>query len=377
MNRESFTFNETFNTCYIRPSDFFPNGSYLDYDTCPESYTNSTISAVFECCLRIIINRLENSHLTKIQGWLAHHSSTLLIGPAIVFNLLSLLVLSRFSKLNSSATSISFYMQCLCIFDALTMLSKFLNEFILVKNQRRQQPFQINSLVCKLSYFSESIFGVTSIYILILMSIDKLICVAFPLRSSSILRPKKAKLLCLFVLLLSMMYSSYHLLTQKALVTMKQTSNTTSYECIYTDSNVESKMKIVDNFIRVFVPIILLSICNILIVIILAKSRQMFATERTSDDDVRIKYSKSNKNKEIVILNNQNNTEIEEVLSNDDNDNYNVENRKERSKFSTNESKYNQKSSRIRPKNSKADKNSHYISGIKINYIIKNLYSFI
>jgi hypothetical protein len=158
---------------------------------------------------------------------------------------------------------------------------------------------------------------------------------------------------------------------------MKQTSNTTSYECIYTDSNVESKMKIVDNFIRVFVPIILLSICNILIVIILAKSRQMFATERTSDDDVRIKYSKSNKNKEIVILNNQNNTEIEEVLSNDDNDNYNVENRKERSKFSTNESKYNQKSSRIRPKNSKADKNSHYISGIKINYIIKNLYSFI
>ena len=364
MNRENFTFNETLNTCFIKPNEFYPNGSYYDYEKCPESYSNLTKSFVFKCCLQIIINRLEDSYSTKIQGWLTYHSSMLLIGPAVIFNLISLLVLSRFSKLNASATSISFYMQCLCVFDSLTMLSKFLNEFIVVKNSIRLQPFKINAIVCKLSYFSESIFGITSIYILILMSIDKLICVAFPLRSSSLLRPKKAKLMCLLVMILSMIYSTYHLFTQTVLVTMKRTSNinttdTTVYECIFADSNLESKMKIADNFIRVFVPIILLCICNILIVIIIAKSRKMFLTESPSvDDEVQIKYVK-NKNKETVMLNNQNNTVTEEILSSD-----NVQNRTEKSKFIVNESKYNQKSARIRHKHSKTDKNSHYISGI-------------
>ena len=196
-------FNETSNTCFIKPNSNFPNGSILDYENCPDWY-NSSKKLVRYCCLKIIANKLEDSNLKKIQHWLTYHSSSLLVVPAIVFNLLSFLVLTRFSKLNASATSINFYMQCLCIFDILTMLCKFLHEYFVVKNSIRDNPFDLSPLVCKLTHFSESVFGITSIYILILMSIDKLICVAFPLKSGSLLRPKRAKIVCLIIILSTM-----------------------------------------------------------------------------------------------------------------------------------------------------------------------------
>ena len=265
-------FNRTLNSCFIKPNVNFPNGSYLEYDSCPDWY-NSSRKLVRHCCLKIILNKLEDdSNLKKIQDWLTYHSSSLLVAPAIIFNLLSFLVLSRFSKLNASATSINFYMQCLCIFDTLTILSKFVHEYVVVKNSIRTIPFELNPSVCKLTHFSESTFGITSIYILILMSIDKLICVAFPLKSGSLLRPKRAKIIGLIILLSSMAYSSYIIVNTT--VFLKDSNSTAGYECVDKDQDLARNMNIIDNIVRVFVPILLLCVCNLSIAVVLARARK-------------------------------------------------------------------------------------------------------
>ena len=181
-------FNKTFNTCYIKPRlPNFPNGLHLDYNSCPESYNNLTKKLLIRCCLQIMVNILEESKYRKIQAWLTYNSSTLLIIPAIIFNSLSLIVLTTFKKLNSSDTTINFYMKCLCIFDILTVLSKFFHEFVVVRNTIRESPFKLTTPYCRFSFFTESVFSITSIYILILMSFDKLICVAFPLNVGTLL----------------------------------------------------------------------------------------------------------------------------------------------------------------------------------------------
>jgi hypothetical protein len=389
-------FNETMNTCFIKPNVNFPNGSFFDYETCPDWY-NSSKKLVRYCCLKIIATKLEDSNMKKIQDWLTYHSSSLLVVPAIIFNLLSFLVLARFSRLSSSATSINFYMQSLCIFDILTMLSKFLHEYIVVKNSIRENPFELNPFVCKLTHFSESVFGITSIYILILMSFDKVICVAFPLKSGSLLRPKRAKILCLIIILATMIYSSYCILNTT--IFYENSNSTIGYECISKDINLERTMNIVDNTVRVFVPILLICICNLSIAIALAKARKN-AIIMLSDNDhtIRSKLDRKQKDSNINKGNRVNyDARNEEVLLNVPNsssssNHIDIQTRlsvceetssnsslKSKSNSSNNNKccstlllsirgcvcKHENKNSRTSAyKNSTADKNSNYISGI-------------
>ena len=69
------------------------------------------------------------------------------------------------------------------------------------------------------------------------MSFDKLICVAFPLNASALLRPRRSKFLTFFTFLLAAIYSSHHILNQtvnivpKFLKQLNQSSRRT-YECI-------------------------------------------------------------------------------------------------------------------------------------------------
>jgi hypothetical protein len=301
-------------SCYILPRlPNFPNGSYFDYNTCPERYDNTTQKLVRYCCFNIIINVLEKSNYKKIQDWLTYNSSSLLVLPAIFFNLLSLLVLSRFSRLSASATSTNFYMQCLCVFDTLTILSKLIHEVVVVRNTIRDVPIVFNSILCKFTHFTESVFAITSIYILIVMSFDKLICVALPLKVGSLLRPKRARLICTFIILFATLYSCHHIVNQKVHIVFsadiasmassassisksnkskRDSQNSTTfgkrvvYECIDNWRNLAEQMKLVDNIIRVFVPILLLCICNLSIAIVLAKARKdtmVMLSECTTD----------------------------------------------------------------------------------------------
>ena len=361
MDQENVSFNQTLNQCFIQTNIDYPNRPFMDYDSCPELYTNSTNPLIFGCCLKIILEKLERSPILSIQNWLTYYSSSLLVGPAIIFNLLAFLVLLRFSKSNQNATSINFYMQCLCVFDTLTIILKFLHEYMVVRNTVRKNPFKINSSACKLTHFSESTFGITSIYILILMSIDRFICVAFPFKSGSILRPNRAKLMCIFVLLFTAIYSSHHLFIHKVHV-YRTPNNLTVYDCVFSNEITASKMKIVDNFIRVFVPILLLCMCNILIVIILAKARQntmTFLAETSSDNHVQ-KNSKSF----TKSLKHDNITQAEEIMLNPTNS-------------TEKEHQYSKKIKRRKCNSSNSDKNSNYISimlfTVSFGFIVLNL----
>lgn len=333
IKKSPIIFNST-ESCYIIPRlPNYPNGLYLDYNTCPERYDNTTLKLVRLCCFSIILNLLENSNYKRVQDWLTYNSSSMLVLPAVFFNMLSFLVLTRFSKLNASATSTNFYMECLCVFDSLTMLSKFLHEIIVVRNTIRDVPFVFNAAVCKLTYFAESVFAITSIYILIAMSFDKLICVVIPLKVSSLLTPRKARFICATIFVLASIYSSSHLINQQIHVlnsvdsgllqasstpsipssnftyrsnssatlsnnnslntlnfSFSNSSNTktgtarTIYECKET---LADTMRVVDNIVRVFIPIMLLILCNSSIAIALARARKfakvMLASEASFD----------------------------------------------------------------------------------------------
>jgi hypothetical protein len=159
-------------TCFIFPREKFPQGLNLTYDSCPETYDNQTAKLIRYCCLNIMFESIQNSFYKQSQDWLRYNSSSVLVGPAVLFNILSLVVLNKFQ--GGSKTSTTFYMKCLCVLDALTIISKFLNELIVVRNGLRKHPLVVTSFLCKFLSFSECLCAVTSIYLLIAMSIDKL-----------------------------------------------------------------------------------------------------------------------------------------------------------------------------------------------------------
>ena len=407
-------------TCYIKPRlPYFPNGSYLDFDSCPEHYNKSTKPLIEHCCLTIIYYALENTSYRQIQDWLTYNSSALLVLPAIFFNLLSFLVLSRFSKLNPSATSINFYMQCLCIFDTLTVLTKYIHEFVVVRNSIRDMPFVFDSNVCRATHFSESVFGITSIYILILMSFDKLICVALPLKSGSLLRPKRAKFMGALIFILATFYSSYHIFNQEVYNGLADSINQNSsennqnssqpirvvYDCIEKDRKLADKMKIVDNVVRVFLPILLLCLCNLSIAIVLAKARKnamTYLSESTNDSacpnkfNNKIVYKKSiNKNddttqaEEILLRvpktsGKLNKTDSQNTLSVND-DTASINSSEKSNRYMKDTIFQNNKSKHERPQysldnsvhNTKAKKNSNYISlmlfAVSLGFVLFNL----
>ena len=264
-------------SCYINSGIL--NGTRLDFASCPENYNNLTETIILQCCVEIILRKSDSTIYGKFINWLAYYSSSFLLLPAIIFNLLALVGLSFCSKnkiSSSFVTSTDYYMKYLCIFDMLTIISKFINEYIVVRNSLRPDPFVLNSLVCKLTHFMESVFGISSIYILISMSVNKLICVVFPFKSSSLLTPKTAKLTCLVIFLSAMVYSIYDIINQKVnIISNKSLSfNYDIYECVESNPQIAAKMQVANHIIRVFLPIILLCVCNILIAVSVSKAHK-------------------------------------------------------------------------------------------------------
>jgi hypothetical protein len=316
-------------TCRIFPRPKFPNGLYLTYESCPERYDNETAKLIRYCCFNILYHSVQNSNYKKTQDWLRYNSSSLLVLPAVLFNILSLAVLRRFHKLRGATqTSTTFYMKCLCIFDMLTIISKFLYEVIVVRNGLRKHPLLINSFMCKFLSFAESCCAISSIYLLIAMSIDKLICVLIPLKVGQILTKGKAKAVFALILLFSSTLSSYNLFDKRVfqfesglsiqtseVAQQKQMTNThtnlqqtmpTSLNMNFSQQNASNSNKnssqtqtqsnlnavrisydcdsnwphllndwiLLNNIIRVFLPILVLCICNSWIGIALARAKR-------------------------------------------------------------------------------------------------------
>ena len=271
MKNGDYEHNNSSNTCYILPNDYFPNGSNLDFHTCPDLFNSSRMAEV-RCCLKIIAYKFPT---TKFDHWLTYYSSSSLLAPAIAFNLLSFYVLSSFSKPNEIAKSINFYMKSLCIFDILTIISKFILEFSFRQNSIREKPYAINVIACKVISFSYFFCGLSSTYILILMSINKFISVAMPLKIKSLvlLRPKWAKINCFLVVLFSITYSLFYIFNIKFL---KSGKKELSIDCSLDirDLDFHRNIHIFDAIIKTFSPIMLLCVCNFSIIILLAMERK-------------------------------------------------------------------------------------------------------
>ncbi|RMZ97574.1 neuropeptide FF receptor 2-like [Brachionus plicatilis] len=313
------TINSTL-TCHIFPRSRYPQGLYLTYETCPEVFDNQTAKIVRYCCLNIMITLIQDSIYKKTQDWLRYNSSSVLVGPAVIFNILSLIVLTKFHRIKSfSKNSTTFYMKCLCIFDTLTIVSKFLNEIVVVRNGLRQEPWAINSFVCKFLSFSESCSAISSIYILIAMSFEKLICVLAPLQVGLILTRFKAKIASLSILIVAGLISSYNLFDRRVFVfewfeeieqnnlhsneTLKNYSITresqkrVSYDCDSRWPKKKNDWLLLNNIIRVFLPIILLCACNSWIIVALTKAKKnsqvLFSTNANRQS---LKKSNNSKN---------------------------------------------------------------------------------
>ena len=212
-----YIFDALNDTCYILPRAKIPNGLILNYQTCPENFDNTTLKLVKYCCFIIIYGITQKSNYKNAQDFLRDYSSSLLVIPSVLFNILALIVLNRFNRLkNYSQTSTTFYMKSICFLDTLTIVSKFLHEIIVVRNAVRTNPIFINSYMCKFLFFFESSSSISAIFLLITMSIDKLICVLKPLKANQILSSFKAKIIVFVIILLSACISSYELITQTA-----------------------------------------------------------------------------------------------------------------------------------------------------------------
>ena len=214
--------------CSIFPRERFPDGLNLTYASCPDEYDNATAKLIRYCCLNIMFETIQNSFYKRTQDWLRHYSSSVLVVPAILFNTLSLVVLGRF-RMRGVKTSTTFYMKCVCLFDILAIISKCLNETIVVRNSLRDHPLVITSFMCKWLSFFEECTAITSIYLLIAMSVDKLVCVLRPLEVGQLLTPRRAK--CTFVLIFvaSAIASAYNLFDKRAFKFESSEIDTTSH----------------------------------------------------------------------------------------------------------------------------------------------------
>ena len=320
-----YKYNETLKNCFINPNEYFQNGTVLDYDSCPLLYNSSRRSEAL-CCFLILVDTFPKS---KFENWMIYSSSTCLLVPAILFNLLSFIVLSHLSKANKYSNSINFFMKSLCIFDSLTIIFKFINEFFFVRNPLRKshEKYMVHPVSCKTINFFNSVFELISTYILILMSINKLIGIAFPLKAKTIriLRPNISKLICLLVVILSLGYTSFYISNVKII---NESNINITEDCSF-DSNEAILLNVYNYVIRTFLPILILCACNISIICLLAKeSKNMQSINKdiykknskkcvTFDSKKRISnrnkielVNTANSSKKMIHLDENNNTAI-------------------------------------------------------------------
>ena len=348
---DKILFNETLNSCFIAL-----NGSYFDDDDqCTNFSTNKP--DLFSLCMECIVKKQNNTLMTKTQQFLSCNSSWILLIPAISFNLLSFLVLLSFSKDDRKnkitvnfKNSMNFYLKCLCISDILAIFTKTLHEFIVIRNQspdrkEMNKKFELSLLDCKIMHCMNSVFTITSIYLLILMSIDRLIVVVFPFKVISAMRPKRAKILSSILLLISVAYS---LCFNVILIEFKDGyirngTNATVYSCEVKNKSTVIGVEI-DHLVCIFMPIIILCACNLLIHIALYKQRNnMILINAQPKSEIKNKADISNNADSNKKLLNSSNKAI----------------RKERTKKQTRNKKHDNLHN-----NSPAYKNSTNISGI-------------
>jgi hypothetical protein len=146
------------------------------------------------------------------------------------------------------------------------------------------------------------------------MSIDKLICVLIPLKVNMLLTSSKAKVIVTCIIFISALISSYELIAQHAVElqikdvnkTIDKNNNKTDetvsnsfirYDCDASNPELYEDWIIFNHIIKVFLPILIICICNSWIVVELARSGRDLKTSESSSKFKTIYLSnRANKN---------------------------------------------------------------------------------
>ncbi|CAF1440636.1 unnamed protein product [Rotaria sordida] len=191
----------------------------------------------------------------------------LLIGPGILLNTLCLFVLSR-PRLSNKSTTVVF-LRFLAIFDILAITLKYIRAELNYQSiEKKKDIIIITSVFCKTLYVGMNASISITMWTIVLMSLDKVVAVSYPLKAGIWITQKRAFYVCCFTSLLLLIVNLYFITLSDAL----PANNNQGYCGLIKVS------LIIDILTASILPIGLITIINIVIVIIL------YCASRTSFD---------------------------------------------------------------------------------------------
>ncbi|CAF0903574.1 unnamed protein product [Didymodactylos carnosus] len=239
---------------------------------------------------KCIQNRLYSTFYILIKHL---HSTYLrfLICPSILLNILCLIVLSR-PRLSKKSTTIC-YLRALALFDMFCITLKYFRaELNYQSAEKGHNIFLLKSTFCKILYVLLSTSISVDIWIIVLMSLDKLIAVRYPLKSTVLLTPKRAYTSTIVVISVLFCINLYFIHT--ADIKLKGTKK---YCTVITES------VLIDLVTASFLPIGIITGANIYIAIVLRNAtRRALAWNETTcrkaantNNTCRVRYNKNKK----------------------------------------------------------------------------------
>jgi hypothetical protein len=192
-------------------------------------------------------------------------------------NLLALIVFSRKKFQN---TIFSTYFRILCSIDCLVLLNRI--DYILWKNEINTFRF-FSVVTCKLEIYISYLLPASSTWILLLISLDRLISIVKP---SKFLFRKKIKYQLLACLAL-FAYNLLFFIPVFIFVEYKTSNNETKPICI----NKYPIINALDIFSSILIPFISMLLCSIFTVVTIFKSRKSLSTSNNIQKMKDIRFS--------------------------------------------------------------------------------------
>jgi hypothetical protein len=218
-----------------------------------------------------------------------------------ILNMFSFLVMRRVT----STTSL--YMTILSVTDTMFLLADAFNLWLLTKFN--WSFIQLSSFSCKMLPFINNTMRQLSVLIIVIMTGEKLFAVAYPLEARGRVGRTKSLLIIFLLLILCLIANCHYLFTHSFLyLIVDNQSNSSTNMCVNTKWKFfyEKIWPFLDSTIYSFIPSILLSVFNFLIVISLiraAKERSKFRVFKTKSSIGRL-ISLSLKNPEEIMTTN-------------------------------------------------------------------------
>ncbi|CAF1384477.1 unnamed protein product [Rotaria sp. Silwood1] len=191
----------------------------------------------------------------RISEYLRIYLPLIILPISLISNCLSFFAL-RSRHMRGTATA--YFMLLLSILDPLVLLTKNLVYY--------PTFLSAHTISCRLLYFLIYVVGYTTVWILVIMTADKFVAVWFPLKVAYVCTIRRAKYVCIFLVILTSIVSFHHFWT---ITTFPHPKDFTKRVCFYDMlhyNNIQHIWRYIDFFIWCFLPFILISILSILII---------------------------------------------------------------------------------------------------------------